>query len=317
MTIHTQILLANPRGFCAGVDRAIEIVERALERFGAPIYVRHEVVHNKFVVDDLKAKGAIFIEDLAEVPAGSTLIYSAHGVSQAVRREAEARGLMIFDATCPLVTKVHVEVAKMRAKDLEIIMIGHKGHPEVEGTMGQSSGGMYLVETPDDVAKLQVKDADKLAFVTQTTLSIDDAARVIEALRARFPNIVGPKKDDICYATQNRQDAVKALAKQCDLVIVVGSPNSSNSNRLREVAQNLGVDAYMVDNATELKAEWLAGKTRIGVTAGASAPDVLVQEVIARLRSLGVENISEMDGIAESVVFPLPKGLIQPVSKVQ
>ena len=314
MTTQTQILLANPRGFCAGVDRAIEIVERALERFGAPIYVRHEVVHNKFVVDDLKAKGAIFIEDLAEVPAGSTLIYSAHGVSQAVRREAEARGLKVFDATCPLVTKVHVEVAKMREKDLEIIMIGHKGHPEVEGTMGQSAGGMYLVETPEDVAKLEVKNTGKLAFVTQTTLSIDDAARVIAALKARFPAIVGPKKDDICYATQNRQDAVKTLAKQCDLVIVVGSPNSSNSNRLREVAQNLGVDAYMVDNAAELKAEWLADKTRVGVTAGASAPEVLVQEVIARLKSLGVENISEMEGIAESVVFPLPKGLIQPVS---
>ena len=314
MTMQTQILLANPRGFCAGVDRAIEIVERALERFGAPIYVRHEVVHNKFVVDDLKAKGAIFIEDLAEVPAGSTLIYSAHGVSQAVRREAEARGLKVFDATCPLVTKVHIEVAKMREKDLEIIMIGHKGHPEVEGTMGQSAGGMYLVETPEDVAKLEVKDADKLAFVTQTTLSIDDAARVIAALKARFPAIVGPKKDDICYATQNRQDAVKALAAQCDLVIVVGSPNSSNSNRLREVAQNLGVDAYMVDNAGELKEEWLADKTRIGVTAGASAPDVLVQEVIARLKSLGADDVTELSGTAESVVFPLPKGLIQPLS---
>jgi 4-hydroxy-3-methylbut-2-enyl diphosphate reductase len=311
MTTPTQIFLANPRGFCAGVDRAIEIVERALERFGAPIYVRHEVVHNKFVVNDLKAKGAIFIEDLAEVPTGSTLIYSAHGVSQAVRQEAEARGLKIFDATCPLVTKVHVEVAKMRAKDLEIIMIGHKGHPEVEGTMGQSSGGMYLVETPEDVAKLAVKDTDKLAFVTQTTLSIDDAARVIDALRARFPNIVGPKKDDICYATQNRQDAVKTLAKQCDLVIVVGSPNSSNSNRLREVAQNLGVSSYMVDNAGELKAEWLTDKPRIGVTAGASAPDVLVQEVIARLKELGADKVTELGGTAENVVFPLPKGLVQ------
>ena len=314
MTTHTQILLANPRGFCAGVDRAIEIVERALERFGAPIYVRHEVVHNKFVVDDLKAKGAIFIEDLAEVPAGSTLIYSAHGVSQAVRREAEARGLKVFDATCPLVTKVHIEVAKMRGKDLEIIMIGHKGHPEVEGTMGQSAGGMYLVETPEDVAKLAVKNADKLAFVTQTTLSIDDAARVIAALKVRFPAIVGPKKDDICYATQNRQDAVKALAAQCDLVIVVGSPNSSNSNRLREVAQNLGVDAYMVDNASELKAEWVTDKSRVGVTAGASAPDVLVQEVITRLKSLGADAVTELSGTAESVVFPLPKGLIQAAS---
>ena len=316
MTSSTQIFLANPRGFCAGVDRAIEIVERALTRFGAPIYVRHEVVHNKFVVDDLKAKGAIFIEDLADVPAGSTLIYSAHGVSQAVRAEAESRGLVIFDATCPLVTKVHVEVAKMRAKDLEIIMIGHKGHPEVEGTMGQSQGGMYLVETPYDVAKLTVKDADKLAFVTQTTLSVDDAARVIEALKTRFPNIIGPKKDDICYATQNRQDAVKALAAQCDLVIVVGSPNSSNSNRLREVAQNLGVESYMVDNASELQPDWLVGKTRVGVTAGASAPDVLVQEVIARLNELGAGTVSEVSGAVENVVFPLPKGLIQSLSNL-
>ncbi len=314
--MQTQIFLANPRGFCAGVDRAIEIVERALTRFGAPIYVRHEVVHNKFVVDDLKAKGAIFIEDLADVPTGSTLIYSAHGVSQAVRQEAEARGLTIFDATCPLVTKVHVEVAKMRAKGLEIIMIGHKGHPEVEGTMGQSQGGMYLVETPQDVAALVVKDADKLAFVTQTTLSVDDAARVIEALKTRFPNIIGPKKDDICYATQNRQDAVKALAAQCDLVIVVGSPNSSNSNRLREVAQNLGVESYMVDNAGELKPAWLKDKNRVGVTAGASAPDVLVQEVIARLNELGAGSVSELEGTAENVVFPLPKGLIQPLSNL-
>jgi 4-hydroxy-3-methylbut-2-enyl diphosphate reductase len=314
MTRQTQIFLANPRGFCAGVDRAIEIVERALTRFGAPIYVRHEVVHNKFVVDDLKAKGAIFIEDLADVPTGSTLIYSAHGVSQAVRQEAEARGLTIFDATCPLVTKVHVEVAKMRAKDLEIIMIGHKGHPEVEGTMGQSQGGMYLVETPDDVTALVVKDVGKLAFVTQTTLSVDDAARVIDALKSRFPDIIGPKKDDICYATQNRQDAVKALAAQCDLVIVVGSPNSSNSNRLREVAQNLGVESYMVDNAGELKPEWLVGKTRVGVTAGASAPDVLVQEVIARLKSLGAASVEELNGASENVVFPLPKGLVQNTS---
>ncbi len=314
MTRQTQIFLANPRGFCAGVDRAIEIVERALTRFGAPIYVRHEVVHNKFVVDNLKAKGAIFIEDLADVPTGSTLIYSAHGVSQAVRQEAEARGLTIFDATCPLVTKVHVEVAKMRAKDLEIIMIGHKGHPEVEGTMGQSQGGMYLVETPDDVTALVVKDVGKLAFVTQTTLSVDDAARVIDALKSRFPDIIGPKKDDICYATQNRQDAVKALAAQCDLVIVVGSPNSSNSNRLREVAQNLGVESYMVDNAGELKPEWLVGKTRVGVTAGASAPDVLVQEVIARLKSLGAASVEELNGASENVVFPLPKGLVQNTS---
>lgn len=305
----THILLANPRGFCAGVDRAIEIVERALERYGAPIYVRHEVVHNKFVVENLKAKGAIFIEDLNDVPMGNTLIYSAHGVSQAVRREAEARGLTVFDATCPLVTKVHLEVARMRDKNMEIIMIGHKGHPEVEGTMGQSNGGMYLVETPEDVATLKVKDADKLAFVTQTTLSVDDAARVIDALKLRFPTIVGPKKDDICYATQNRQDAVKALAQQCDLVIVVGSPNSSNSNRLREVAQNLGVDSYMVDNASQLQASWVVGKTSIGVTAGASAPEVLVQEVITKLKDYGIDTINELDGIIENVTFPIPKTL--------
>ena len=305
----THILLANPRGFCAGVDRAIEIVERALERFGAPIYVRHEVVHNKFVVENLKAKGAIFIEDLNDVPAGNTLIYSAHGVSQAVRREAEARGLTVFDATCPLVTKVHLEVARMRDKGMEIIMIGHKGHPEVEGTMGQSEGGMYLVETPEDVATLQIADQNKLAFVTQTTLSVDDAARVIDALKSRFPNIIGPKKDDICYATQNRQDAVKALAQQCDLVIVVGSPNSSNSNRLREVAQNLGVAAYMIDNASQLDINWLAGKTNIGVTAGASAPEVLVQEVIAQLRQFGADNVNELSGITENVTFPIPKTL--------
>ena len=305
----THILLANPRGFCAGVDRAIEIVERALERYGAPIYVRHEVVHNKFVVENLKAKGAIFIEDLNDVPTGNTLIYSAHGVSQAVRREAEARGLTVFDATCPLVTKVHLEVARMRDKNMEIIMIGHKGHPEVEGTMGQSNGGMYLVETPEDVATLKVKDADKLAFVTQTTLSVDDAARVIDALKLRFPTIVGPKKDDICYATQNRQDAVKALAQQCDLVIVVGSPNSSNSNRLREVAQNLGVDSYMVDNASQLQASWVVGKTSIGVTAGASAPEVLVQEVITKLKDYGINTINELDGIIENVTFPIPKTL--------
>ncbi|BBP00063.1 4-hydroxy-3-methylbut-2-enyl diphosphate reductase [Sulfuriferula nivalis] len=307
MTIHIQ--LANPRGFCAGVDRAIEIVERALERYGAPIYVRHEVVHNKFVVENLKAKGAIFIEDLNDVPTGNTLIYSAHGVSQAVRREAEARGLTVFDATCPLVTKVHLEVARMRDKGMEIIMIGHKGHPEVEGTMGQSNGGMYLVETPEDVTLLNVADPDKLAFVTQTTLSVDDAMRVINALKARFPNIVGPKKDDICYATQNRQDAVKALAQHCDLVVVVGSPNSSNSNRLREVAQNLGVTAYMVDNASQLQADWLTGKSNIGVTAGASAPEVLVQEVIAQLKQYGAETVNELEGIIENVTFPIPKSL--------
>ena len=303
------ILLANPRGFCAGVDRAIAIVERALEKFGAPIYVRHEVVHNTFVVNDLKAKGAIFVEELAEVPAGATVIFSAHGVSQAVRLEAEARGLNVFDATCPLVTKVHVEVSKMRDKGLEIVMIGHRGHPEVEGTLGQSKGGMYLVETPQDVASLQVADPDKLAYVTQTTLSVDDAARVVDALRARFPNIVGPKKDDICYATQNRQDAVKALAPQCDVVIVVGSPTSSNSNRLREVARNLGVPAYMVDNAAEINPEWVAGKSRIGLTAGASAPEILVREVIERLDQLGIGAVADLDGTPEKVAFALPKGL--------
>jgi 4-hydroxy-3-methylbut-2-en-1-yl diphosphate reductase len=303
------ILLANPRGFCAGVDRAIAIVERALEKFGAPIYVRHEVVHNTYVVNDLKAKGAIFVEELSEVPAGATVIFSAHGVSQAVRLEAEARGLNVFDATCPLVTKVHVEVSKMRDKALEIVMIGHKGHPEVEGTLGQAEGGMYLVETPEDVAALQVTDPDKLAYVTQTTLSVDDAARVVDALRARFPNIVGPKKDDICYATQNRQDAVKALAPQCDVVIVVGSPTSSNSNRLREVARNLGVPAYMVDNAAEIDPEWVAGKSRIGLTAGASAPEILVREVIERLNQLGVGAVENLDGTPEKVAFALPKGL--------
>jgi 4-hydroxy-3-methylbut-2-enyl diphosphate reductase len=304
------ILLANPRGFCAGVDRAISIVERALEKFGAPIYVRHEVVHNTFVVNDLKTKGAIFVDELAEVPAGATVIFSAHGVSQAVRAEAEARGLNIFDATCPLVTKVHVEVSKMRDRGFEIVMIGHKGHPEVEGTLGQSSGGMYLVETPGDVATLQVNDPDKLAYVTQTTLSVDDAARVVDALRARFPNITGPKKDDICYATQNRQDAVKVLAKQCDAVIVVGSPTSSNSNRLREVAENLGVPAYMVDNASEIQSEWLTGKTRVGLTAGASAPDILVREVIARLHELGIDSVKNLEGAQEKVAFALPKGLV-------
>jgi 4-hydroxy-3-methylbut-2-en-1-yl diphosphate reductase len=305
----STILLANPRGFCAGVDRAIAIVERALEKFGAPIYVRHEVVHNTFVVNDLKAKGAIFVEELAEVPAGATVIFSAHGVSQAVRVEAEARGLNVFDATCPLVTKVHVEVSKMRDKGFEIVMIGHKGHPEVEGTLGQSNGGMYLVETPKDVANLKVSDPDKLAYVTQTTLSVDDAARVVEALRERFPNIVGPKKDDICYATQNRQDAVKALAPQCDVVIVVGSPTSSNSNRLREVAENLGVPAYMVDNASEIRAEWVTGKSRVGLTAGASAPEILVREVIERLKELGIGEVDNLDGTQEKVAFALPKGL--------
>ncbi|MGK2953710.1 MAG: 4-hydroxy-3-methylbut-2-enyl diphosphate reductase [Thiobacillus sp.] len=303
------ILLANPRGFCAGVDRAIAIVERALEKFGAPIYVRHEVVHNTYVVNDLKTKGAIFVEELSEVPTGATVIFSAHGVSQAVRAEAEARGLNVFDATCPLVTKVHVEVSKMHDKGFEIVMIGHKGHPEVEGTLGQSEGGMYLVETPEDVARLQVANPDKLAYVTQTTLSVDDAARVVDALRARFPNIAGPKKDDICYATQNRQDAVKALAPQCDLVIVVGSPTSSNSNRLREVAENLDVPAYMVDNASEIQPEWVMGKSRVGLTAGASAPEILVRAVVERLDQLGIGSVANLDGVQEKVGFPLPKGL--------
>ena len=304
-----QVLLANPRGFCAGVDRAIEIVERALVLHGAPIYVRHEVVHNKFVVNDLRTKGAVFVEDLAEVPSGSTVIFSAHGVSQGVRREAEARGLKVFDATCPLVTKVHVEVAKMREQGREILMIGHRGHPEVEGTMGQSVGGMHLVEGPDDVAGLQVRDENNLAYVTQTTLSMDDAARTIDAIRRRFPKIVGPKKDDICYATQNRQDAIKTLAQRCDVVIVVGSPNSSNSNRLREVAEQQGIPAYMVDNAGELQPEWVAGKSCVGITAGASAPEVLVQALVERLRELGADAVSSIDGIAERVTFPLPKGL--------
>ncbi len=304
-----HILLANPRGFCAGVDRAIAIVERALEKFGAPIYVRHEVVHNRFVVDGLKAKGAIFVEELAEVPGGATLIYSAHGVSQSVRREAEARGLKIFDATCPLVTKVHVEVRRMREQGLEIVMIGHKGHPEVEGTMGQAEGGMHLVERPEDVEGLRPTDPERLAYVTQTTLSVDDAARIVEALRRRFPKIVGPKKDDICYATQNRQDAVKQLAGKCDVVIVVGSTNSSNSNRLREVARNTGARAYMVDDASQLRADWLEGDCAVAVTAGASAPEVLVQGVIDRLRELGAGQVEQLQGIEENVHFPLPKEL--------
>jgi 4-hydroxy-3-methylbut-2-enyl diphosphate reductase len=315
-----DILLANPRGFCAGVDRAIIIVEQALEKFGAPIYVRHEVVHNKFVVDELKRKGAIFVEELADVPAGNTVIFSAHGVSNEVRREAETRGLNVFDATCPLVTKVHVEVAKMRAAGREIIMIGHKGHPEVEGTMGQveggaAAGGMYLVETPEDVARLQVKDAEKLAYVTQTTLSIDDAANIVSALKARFPSIAAPKSDSICYATQNRQDAVKLMAKDCDLVIIVGSPNSSNSNRLREVARNQGVESYMVDDASHLNPQWVAGKKRIGVSAGASAPEVLVKEVIAKLQSLGNAEVTELNGVVENVVFQLPKNLTAAISR--
>lgn len=310
-----QLLLANPRGFCAGVDRAIEIVERALALHGAPIYVRHEVVHNRFVVDGLRAKGAVFIEDLAEVPSGSILIFSAHGVSQAVRHEAEARGLTVFDATCPLVTKVHIEVSRLREQQKEIVMIGHKGHPEVEGTMGQSDGGMYLVESPEQVAALKVNDEQNLAYVTQTTLSVDDASSIIAALKNRFPFITGPKKDDICYATQNRQDAVKMLIKQCDVVVVIGSPSSSNSNRLREVAANVGLPAYLVDNADELRPEWFVGKKNVGISAGASAPEVLVQGVIARLEQLGGTTVIELQGIIENVVFPLPKNLIPIVAK--
>jgi len=305
-----ELLLANPRGFCAGVDRAIEIVERALELHGAPIYVRHEVVHNKFVVDDLRKKGAIFIEDLADVPRGCILIFSAHGVSQAVRQEADARGLKVFDATCPLVTKVHIEVSRMRQQGKEIVMIGHTGHPEVEGTMGQSEDGMYLVESPEDVALLNVNDEHNLAYVTQTTLSVDDASAIIAALKTRFPFISGPKKDDICYATQNRQDAVKLLVKQSDVVIVVGSPNSSNSNRLREVAANVGVPAYLVNDAGELQPEWFSGKERVGISAGASAPEILVQGVITRLLQMGGTKVIELQGIVENVVFPLPRTLI-------
>lgn len=311
----TNIVLANPRGFCAGVDRAIIIVEQALEKFGAPIYVRHEVVHNKFVVDELRAKGAIFVEELDEIPTGNTVIFSAHGVSKAVRAEAESRGLTAYDATCPLVTKVHIEVEKMRKAGMEIIMIGHKGHPEVEGTMGQTEGGMYLVETPEDVANLDVRDPEKLAYVTQTTLSMDDAALVIDSLKAKFPLINAPKSDDICYATQNRQDAIKIMAKDCDLVIIVGSPNSSNSNRLREVAQNQGVEAYMVDNASYINPEWLINKSKIGVSAGASAPEVLVQEVISKLQALGATNVEELKGVIESVVFQLPKNLTNAAKK--
>jgi 4-hydroxy-3-methylbut-2-en-1-yl diphosphate reductase len=309
---NVEVLLAKPRGFCAGVDRAIAIVEKALETYGAPIYVRHEIVHNKFVVEDLRAKGAIFVEELAEVPAGNTVIFSAHGVSLAVRDEAKARGLRVFDATCPLVTKVHVEVAKMRDQGREVIMIGHAGHPEAEGTMGQANEGMYLVETLEDVARLQVRDPERLAYVTQTTLSMDDASRIVAALKARFPAIIGPKKDDICYATQNRQDAVKFMAPKCDVVIVVGSPNSSNSNRLREVAANLGREAYLIDRTDELKPEWIAGKRTIGVTAGASAPEVLVQEVIFRLQQLGAKRVHEIEGIDELVTFPLPKAIAHP-----
>ncbi|MDR7051649.1 4-hydroxy-3-methylbut-2-enyl diphosphate reductase [Duganella sp. 3397] len=307
-----EILLAQPRGFCAGVDRAIEIVERALNQFGAPIYVRHEIVHNAYVVADLRAKGAIFIEDLDDVPAGNTLVFSAHGVSRAVRAEAESRGLSIFDATCPLVTKVHVEVAKMRKQGCEIIMIGHQGHPEVEGTMGQTDQGMYLVETVDDVEHLVVTKPDQLAYVSQTTLSVDDTIEIIAALKRKFPAIIEPKKGDICYATTNRQEAVKFMAPQVELVIVVGSPNSSNSNRLREVAEKMGTPAYMVDNASQIDPAWLDGKLRVGVTAGASAPEVLVEAVISRLKECGVRSVRPLDGVEESVTFPLPKGLDGP-----
>ncbi len=304
-----EIVLAEPRGFCAGVDRAIEIVERALTKFGAPIYVRHEIVHNTYVVNDLKAKGAIFIEDLADVPPGATLVFSAHGVSQAVRKEAAARGFSVFDATCPLVTKVHVEVAKLHKEGFDFIMIGHKGHPEVEGTMGQLTDGIYLVEDVADVALVQVAQADKLAVVTQTTLSVDDAAEILRAVKLRFPKVREPKQQDICYATQNRQDAVKVLAPTVDILIVVGSPTSSNSNRLRELAQRLGTEAHMVDMPDDLRPEWFEGKQRVGLTAGASAPDILVQQVIERLRALGAVSVRTLAGVEETVHFPLPMGL--------
>ena len=311
MGVPQEILLAEPRGFCAGVDRAIEIVERALTRFGAPIYVRHEIVHNTFVVNDLKSKGAIFIEELDEVPPGATLIFSAHGVSKAVQAEAAARGFHVFDATCPLVSKVHIEVAKLAREGYEFIMIGHKGHPEVEGTMGQLEGGIHLVEGVADVATVQPAQTELLAVVTQTTLSVDDAAEITAAVKARFPNVRQPKQQDICYATQNRQDAVKLLSRDVDVVIVVGSPTSSNSNRLAELARKLGVPSYMVDNPCELRAEWLEGRSRVGLTAGASAPEVLVQQVIDRIKALGAVAVRKMDGIVETVKFPLPKGLKQ------
>ena len=304
-----EVLLAEPRGFCAGVDRAIEIVERALDKFGAPIYVRHEIVHNTHVVNDLRARGAIFIEELSDVPPGATLIFSAHGVSKAVQDEAQARGFQIFDATCPLVTKVHVEVAKLHKEGYEFLMIGHKGHPEVEGTMGQLDSGIHLVEDVADVARVQPAQTEKLAMVTQTTLSVDDAAEIAAAIQARFPKVRLPKQQDICYATQNRQDAVKFMSPQVDVVIVVGSPTSSNSNRLAELARKLGVDAHMVDHADELQADWLDGKARVGLTAGASAPDVLVQAVITRLRAMGAVSLRTLDGVQEHTKFPLPKGL--------
>ena len=304
-----EVVLAQPRGFCAGVDRAIEIVERALAKFGAPIYVRHEIVHNTYVVNDLKTKGAVFIEELSDVPPGATLVFSAHGVSQAVRAEARARGFEVFDATCPLVTKVHVEVAKLRREGYDFIMIGHKGHPEVEGTMGQLTEGIHLVEDVADVAGVQVPDESRIAVVTQTTLSVDDAAEILRAVKQRFPQVREPKKQDICYATQNRQDAVKVLSGEVDIVIVVGSPTSSNSNRLREVAQRLGTASYMVDSADEIQAAWFEGRPRVGLTAGASAPELLVDAVIARLKELGALSVRKMPGVEEHIEFPLPKGL--------
>jgi 4-hydroxy-3-methylbut-2-enyl diphosphate reductase len=304
-----DVLLAEPRGFCAGVDRAIEIVERALAKFGAPIYVRHEIVHNTYVVNDLKAKGAIFIEDLAEVPPGATLVFSAHGVSRAVRDEAQARGFSVFDATCPLVTKVHVEVAKLHRAGYEFIMIGHKGHPEVEGTMGQLLDGIYLVEDVADVARAPVKNPERVAVVTQTTLSVDDAAEILTEVKRRFPQVREPKQQDICYATQNRQDAVKVLAPQVDVMVVVGSPTSSNSNRLRELAERLGTPAYMVDSPEDLQPQWFEGRPRVGLTAGASAPEILVEHVIERLRAMGAVSVRKMPGVIETVQFPLPKGL--------
>ena len=304
-----EILLAEPRGFCAGVDRAIDIVEAAIAKFGRPIYVRHEIVHNTYVVNDLKTKGAIFIEELSDVPPGATLVFSAHGVSKAVQAEAEARGFTIFDATCPLVTKVHVEVAKLHKEGYEFIMIGHKGHPEVEGTMGQLPDGIHLVEDVHDVVKVQPRQTELLAVVTQTTLSVDDAAEILFAVKQRFPKVREPKQQDICYATQNRQDAVKLMAPEVDVLVVVGSPTSSNSNRLRELGSRMGADSYMIDSADELKNEWFEGKHRVGLTAGASAPEVLVQDVIARLRALGATSIRKLDGVTETIKFPLPKGL--------
>lgn len=316
----TRLLMANPRGFCAGVDRAIDIVERALELFGAPVYVRHEVVHNRTVVEDLRNKGAVFIEELADVPDEATLIFSAHGVSRAVQNEGKQRGLKVFDATCPLVTKVHMEVARHEKVARECILIGHAGHPEVEGTMGQytaGQGGMYLVESPEDVAQLQVKDPDNLAFVTQTTLSVDDTAIVIDALRKRFPNIIGPGKDDICYATQNRQDAVKRLAIECDLVLVVGSTNSSNSNRLKELSVKLGTPAYLIDSAMEIQPDWLKNIDTVGLTAGASAPEMLVQDVVERLKTLGVSDVQEDSGELENIAFSLPRELKVDISRLK